>query len=220
MEKEIDHAYKNYWRRKKLLEAKPPKFPTVGYWLSDTLNPSEQLIYDVIKSRQSLLDFGAGDHRIKNKMTKAGFRGSYKTLDHSDEYQHDFSHLSEINEKFEAILFLDVIEHLPLQEGLKLLTELLDKLENDGYLVLQTPNALCIRNQKATDMTHLHIYNLKDLWAFLSAMGYEVSGYRLVFDSPGKRFRQKIFGFISKIITVLTGCDYADNILLIAKKKA
>ena len=211
--------YKNYWQRKELLSSQTPGFPTLKHWLSEELNPTEEHIFSHIGEAKRLLDFGAGNLTIKNKFIKRGFKGEYLSLDHGQEFQHDYKNLQEVQGLFDGILFLDVIEHLPLEEGLELLVSLLEKLSPGGKLILQTPNGRCIRNQLATDMTHKHIYNLKDLWAFSEAMGFPSKGYRVVFHPKKNNLKNRILGFGSKwVTTYLLGCDYADNILLICKK--
>ena len=96
MGKELDIAYINYWRRKELIDKHCPQFKTIRYWRSSEMNPAEKLVFDVVKSRRRILDFGAGDLRIKDKLHQAGFQGEYKTLDHSDEYQHDYATIDEV----------------------------------------------------------------------------------------------------------------------------
>lgn len=157
---------------------------------------------------------------MKNKLRCAGYKGDYQTQDTGGEYHYDYGSLSEINEKYGAVLCLDVLEHLTLQDGLKMLDSLITLLAGDGVLVVQTPNARCIRNPLSTDMTHLHCYSLSDLWAYLTACGLNVRGYRVVFG-PRPRSPFGLLRFLASayIATRTLGCDYADNILLLAQKK-
>jgi hypothetical protein len=69
-------------------------------------------------------------------------------------------------------------------------------------------------------MTHLHCYNLTDLWAYLTSLGLVVEGYRIAFRGPSLSLFERL-RFLSGayVTTRLLGCDYADNILLIARKK-
>jgi hypothetical protein len=72
------------------------------------------------------------------------------------------------------------------------------------------------------DMTHLHLYNLPDLWAFVTALGCRASGRRVVFGAgrrPGLWARG--LGLLGRFVTTrLLGCDYADNIALVARRPA
>jgi len=214
-----DLVYLNYWKRKDLKANSLPKFTLVNYWQSDWLNEAEEIIFEQIKRKSSVLDVGAGNLRVKSKLQKFGFRGEYHTQDVGNEYQYTYSNIDRIDRKYSAILCLDVIEHLALKDGLLLVHKLIGLLETDGVLILQTPNARCVRNPIISDMTHLHCYNLSDLWAYLTALGLKVDGYRVVFAIKPQSWFQKLAGIIPKyIITRLLGLDYADNIMAIAHK--
>jgi hypothetical protein len=168
-----------------------------------------------------VLDVGAGDLRTMLKFQQAGYSGKYHTQDIGEEFTYTYKTLDEISNSYAAILCLDVIEHLQLPEGLSLLHRLVDLLEIDGMIVIQTPNARCIRNPLAWDITHVHCYNINDLWAYLTCMGLQVEGYRVVFDVKSISWTQQIYKLMSRyIITRILGLDYADNIVLIATKPA
>ena len=86
---------------------------------------------------------------------------------------------------------------------------------------METPNSRCVRNPLGWDMTHLHCYNAQDLWAYLSQLDLDVRGYRVVFNQPTKNpFKTLRFAASTFVISRILGTDYADNILLIAQRKA
>jgi hypothetical protein len=215
----LEPTYRDFWRRKKLLAGNVPRFPISRWWESDELSDIERIYFDAIKESHSLLDFGAGDLRVFHKLKKAGYAGDYHTLDIGTEYSYTYGDLSEIKTRYEAILCLDVIEHMPLREGLALIDKLTELLLPGGTLILQTPNAQCIRNPWAWDMTHLHCYNITDLWAYLKTFAFDVKGYRIITKPPLRMptdFLRHLFS--AYFITRVLRCDYADNIALIAKK--
>ncbi len=181
METSENQVFKNYWLRKRQLESSIPHFPVVKWYRSEDLCDIEKIYFETIKNCPSILDVGAGDLRLKIKLESAGFTGEYHTQDISSEYSHTYTQLSEIDRKYNAILCLDVIEHMPLQEGLAMIRKMKSLLTSKGVLILQTPNARCVRNPMAWDMTHIHCYNLPDLWAYLTAEGFQATGYRVVF---------------------------------------
>jgi hypothetical protein len=214
-------AFRNYWRRKKLLERGAPHFPVCRWWPSADLCESERIYFDSVKGASSLLDVGAGDLRIKAKFRSAGYRGEYHTVDVGREHSHTYRDLAEVSRRYAAILLLDVIEHLPLSEGVAMLEGLVELLDGGGTLVVVMPNARCIRNPFALDMTHLHCYNINDLWAYLTSLGLETQGWRIVFGPPPSGPLQRVKLLAAAYVTSrVSGCDYADGIALIARKPA
>ena len=215
-----DLAYKDYWQRKKLLSAgSVPHFPVRRWWRSDTLCEIERVYYDALRPAARLLDVGAGDLRVKQKFEAAGFQGEYHTQDIGTEFQHTYTDLAQVTSPYDAILCLDVIEHLPLEPGLGLVVRLTELLTPGGVLIVQTPNARCVRHPLSWDMTHLHVYNLPDLWAFCRTLGLEAEGFRVVFtNGPGSGLLAKATGLVGRTLTRLLGCDYTDNIALLARK--
>ena len=153
------------------------------------------------------------------KFQQASYSGKYHTQDIGEEFTYTYKSLDEIKHKYAVILCLDVIEHLQLLEGLTLIHRLVNLLETGGIIVIQTPNARCIRNPLSWDMTHLHCYNINDLWSYLTCMELQVEGYRVVFGAKKRSWTQQISNLLSSyIITRFMGLDYADNIVLIATK--
>lgn len=212
-------VYFNYWKTKKLLQSEIPKFPVLKWWFSQELCELEQVIFSKLENKSTVLDVGAGDLRIMQKFKKAGYSDIYHTQDIGEEFKYTYTTLDEIRYQYSAILCLDVIEHLQLQEGLSLIHKLINLLAPDGVLFIQTPNGRCIRSPLASDMTHLHCYNINDLWAYLTCMGLEVEGYRSVFEAERETWKQRILNLVTRyIITRILGLDYADNIILIAYK--
>lgn len=213
-------AYRSYWKRKSLISSGPPHFGVVRWWPSDCLCPSEEWIFEKSKNAKRLLDYGAGDLKYRSKFLAAGFRGNYLSFDIGCEFPYDFQSQSSIDGQFDTILCLDVIEHMPLEEGLELIDWLIKRLNPGGNLIIQTPNARCIRNPYSWDMTHVHSYNATDLWSWLAVMGLEVELRRVRFSKSqltvAQKFKEKLADYV---ITQLIGADYADNLLISACKK-
>jgi 2-polyprenyl-3-methyl-5-hydroxy-6-metoxy-1,4-benzoquinol methylase len=215
----MSDLYSNYWKRKEILKTQIPHFPVLKFFISSGLSPIEKKYWSVVKDAQSILDFGAGDLWMMKKLQAHGYKGVYETLDVADGFDYTYKTLDQVKKKFDVIICLDVLEHMPLNDGLGLLQGLVALLNKGGTLILQTPNARCIRHPLSWDMTHVHCYNLPDLWAYLSSMDLKVEGMRVVFTPEKIGFWKKLQNLIGQIIiTKFLGSDYADNIALLARK--
>jgi Methyltransferase domain len=217
--RDVDLAYKHYWKRKQLLAGELPDFPVRRWWREAGLSEIERIYFETISDAPSLLDVGAGSLKAMGKLRDAGYRGEYHTQDIGSEYSYDYESLDEIQRTYGAILCFDVLEHLPLHDGLAMIKRLVDLLDLGGVLIIQTPNARCVRHPLAWDMTHLHCYNVVDLWAHLTTLGLEAGGYRIVFGrAPRSPIGKLRFAMGAYFVTRWLGCDYADNIAVIARK--
>lgn len=213
-------AYLNYWKRKELLK-RPLHFPVRRWWATDGLCDIERVYFDTVRSAASLLDVGAGDLRVRRKLLAAGFAGNYDAQDIGDEFRYTYRTLDEVSCRYDAVLCLDVLEHLRLEDGLGLVHRLVGMLNPGGVLIVQTPNGRCVRHPLGWDMTHVHVYNLPDLWAYARALGLDADGYRVWFAperlAPAAWVRATATRFVAAPVL---GCDYADNLALIARKPA
>ncbi len=214
-----DPAYDKYWQRKKLLMAGAPDFPVRWWWHDEAqLCDIEQVYLDAVRHAANLLDVGAGDLRMMRRLQRAGFAGRYDTQDIGIEHSYTFQSVDDVTSTYDAILCLDVIEHLPLRDGLALLLRLVDLLRPGGTLVVQTPNAHCIRAPLGWDMTHLHCYSAQDLWAFFTSCGLSTQAWRVVFRTEQVSVASRFRFLLERVTTRILRCDYADNIAVIATK--
>jgi len=172
------------------------------WWETDHLCEIEQIYFDAIRTSPSVLDVGAGDLRIMGKLKRAGYAGDYHTQDVGTEGAYTYRDLDEIRRSYGAILCLDVIEHLALREGLTLIRKMISLLQGGGVLVLQTPNASYIPDPRS-----------------LTCEGLDTTAYRVVLRDPNPgpivSTRMAITAYVKRRVL---GCDYANNIAVIARK--
>ena len=68
-------------------------------------------------------------------------------------------------------------------------------------------------------MTHLHVYNAGDLWAWLTCEGLEARIYRVALRerNPGPILAARL-AITDYVKLRILGCDFANNIAAIARK--
>lgn len=217
---EVDKWYRNYWARyqERLKLNVTLRAPCVSSSQDSALNEIQQIIFDRTKNASRILDFGAGDNRLKRKFLEAGFRGRYETLDFADSDDHTYSSLSQVTGTFDAIFCLEVIEHMSLNEYVDLMDEFVRLLNPGGSIVISTPNALCVVPMWSLDTGHIQQYPLNDLAADFVVRGLHIEAFR-VWHGPWPRgIRKRLRVFVMRGLCYLLTVDYAHCIALIGKK--
>lgn len=215
-----DRWYENYWKRfnarENIIKTIRPKC-LFWYW-SETLNEVEDMIFNKSKGLSRILDFGAGDCRLKVKFQAAGYKGNYDTLDVSKEHRHEYSSISEVSSLYDAIFCFEVIEHMTLNEYVNLMEEFDRILRPGGLLAISTPNPACVISMWSQDAGHKQQYPLPDLAADFVIHGYAIEAFRTRFSERPKNFRDRVRFFIQKLLCYLLGVDYANGIVVIGNK--
>jgi hypothetical protein len=171
-----------------------------------------------MKGVSRILDFGSGDQALRKKFFEAGYTGSYETYDVSPEFPTTWSSPSEIEGPFGAVICLEVIEHLPLAEGLALREKLLSWVAPGGWLILSTSNPACVLSPFSRDETHLHLYPLHDLltWVMGAGLAVEARRIKLLPDRMTLITRGRLLA--QRILCYLIGADRADGIMILAHR--
>jgi SAM-dependent methyltransferase len=152
---------------------------------------------------KNLLDFGCGIGRLCQVARQYGIRvtgiepdanareNAYRTAKlRAYRSLSDLRH-AEPNAKFDIVTMWDVIEHL--REPWKDLKELSTMLQPDGWLLLSTPNAACLRArvererwENMVNPTHFYYFTRKSLEAALRRGGFrEVGELQFSIRYPG-----------------------------------
>jgi hypothetical protein len=216
-DREQDLVYLNYWKRKQL-SRNPPPFPIRRHWWDvEDLSEAHEVIYAAIKTAATVLDVGAGDMRFMRLVRQRGFTGNYDTLDIGHEHEYTYSDLNEVARKYDAVVCMDVLEHLELASGIAFLHRLLSLVQPGGVLAIQTANANFHRHPLAWDMTHVHAYNPVDLWTYLTALGTETTVYRVRFGHPPAELRQRAHEWVRSWIASELYLDYCENLMAIVR---
>lgn len=118
---------------------------------------------------------------LKDYLTKYGFRGQYVGVDNDPAVEPDYYDLLDIPDqhlRFDAIVMLNTIEHVPSSVFLKWVAKAADLLVAGGGVIILTPNTLY--PDIHCDFTHIQFYPLIDLLCVLKAFGFsEIHGFRM-----------------------------------------
>lgn len=131
-------------------------------------------------NNKKILDVGCSNGEFFLFLKKKGinFDGIGYDVDRSIAKVIDFPlyhDLRKINEKFDIITMFEVIEHMYLDELIKLIKKLKKLLKRDGILIISTRNIASLRESWEFwyDITHLKPYPYKDLISVLSFFGFK-----------------------------------------------
>jgi len=218
----LPNLFSSYWNRMKFREEFHliSKIPCYRWYWDDEFNEVEKIVWETTKSDQSILDFGSGDNRLRNKFLGQSFSGEYKTFDLSQEYPHDFATIEEISGQFDSIFLFEVIEHMDLDTFSSTIAGLERCLKPRGKFIISTPNPACIYPMWARDMTHIQQYPQQDLWTYFRALGYSCQIFRVVFLPKKQKILDNLRFLMKRAICYVLGVDYADGSLLVAKKES
>ena len=163
-----------------------------------------------------LLDVGAGERGMEDKIVAKHDAVVYKSMDIDRHLPHDYYSLDDIDEQFDLVLLLDVIEHLALEDGVKMLQRINELLIDGGNLIINTPN-IFNPNRFWLDATHKVAYSYEELGGILLSQRFDVVEiYRTYNDSFPKYFLRLTLCYpLHRILNV----DFAKSILILARKK-
>jgi SAM-dependent methyltransferase len=126
-----------------------------------------------------VLDVGAGDRRAGERLKGL----DYLSCDVDPAGGHDFASVDDAPGDLDGALLFEVIEHLPLEDGLVLLRGIHDRLRPGGTLIVTTPN---IAHPWAylRDATHVTPYAHDELAGVLALAGFEVVDLFRLYHAP------------------------------------
>ncbi|MHB1004347.1 MAG: class I SAM-dependent methyltransferase [Chloroflexota bacterium] len=134
-----------------------------------------------------VLDLGCGYGRYVRACSEAGYsrvigidisaqqvRYARETLGLANVVQADaFGYLTDHQGEYDAVLLLDVLEHLELEPSLALLRMVRTAMREGGVLVVQTPNALApLSPHRYQDVTHHRAYSTRSMSQSLAMTGF------------------------------------------------
>lgn len=189
------------------------KYPEV--WDIPLIKKRSHLLRGILRDGMKLLDIGAGMKGMKTEIENLGINLVYKSMDVDRGNVHDFYEVDAIQEKFDAIIMFEVIEHMSLQEGLDLMKKLYSNTNERGIIVLSTPN-IFNPARYMRDATHQTFYAYDELCGLLNIAGFEIKNVYRSYNDAFHRYLLKIYllGWLFRFL----GIDYAYSIFVVGEK--
>lgn len=176
-------------------------------------------IIEEIPDDSKLLEIGAHTKNLPEYLADKEI--DYFSMDTDRTYDHDFYSIDDIDETFQTIVMIDVIEHMSLKEFLVYLDEIRGLLDDKGTLMIQLPNIFALGSNQFYDATHKQHWPFYDLYAVLRHFGFKsIDIYRLDNIQRDGLFMSNIQYFFRKTFAIWFGndVDFAPNLLTIARR--
>lgn len=189
------------------------RYPDI--WDLKILRKRFPLMVRSIRDGEKVLDIGASNRNLQERLKRHFPNLVYKSMDIDREQYHDFYSLEEIREPFDVIFLFEVIEHLDLDEGIRLLKSSYDLLTPGGRLILTTPN-IFNPNRFWRDATHRVAYCYDELGGILLAQGFEIREMYRTYSDAFHRYLFRVY--VMAPLHRYLGIDFTKSILVVAEK--
>jgi SAM-dependent methyltransferase len=169
----------------------------------------------LFRNGDKILDIGASTRDLEKRIKKHFPQIIYKSMDIDREVEHNYYSLDEIKEGFDVILLFEVIEHLDLEEGVKMLGKIHSLLKEGGYLILSTPNTFN-PGRFWRDATHRVAYCYDELGGLLLGQNFKIRGMYRTYNDAFHRYLFRVY--IMSLLHRYLGIDFAKSIIIVAEK--
>lgn len=195
-----DVAWSDLYRRRREVNARYPSVFSLPK-VRRAIRLAEPALADGVR----ILEVGAGEHGRGRRLAEGLRNATCISVDPDPAGNPDHSRVEEVDGTFDLVLALELIEHLPLGEGLELLRQIRARLAPGGMLLLSTPNVFC-PGRFLRDATHITPFAWDELGGVLLLAGFRLEGlYRVVPGSLLRRFRHALVSPLGRAL----GIDHA-----------
>jgi SAM-dependent methyltransferase len=185
-------------------------------WDIKILRKRFPLMVKTIQDGEKVLDIGASNRNLQDRLRRHFPKLIYKSMDIDREQFHDFYNLEEIQEFFDVVFLFEVIEHLNLEEGVRLLKKIYNLLNGGGRLILTTPNVFN-PSRFWRDATHQVAYCYDELGGLLLSQGFQIKTMYRTYSDAFHRYLFRLY--VMAPLHRYLGIDFAKSILVVAEKK-
>lgn len=189
------------------------RYPEI--WHLTILRKRFPLMLRNIRNGEKVLDIGASDRNLEGRLKKYYPNLIYQSMDIDQTQLHDYYRLEDIQGKFHVVFLFEVIEHLSLEEGIKMLGKIYGLLEKGGRLLLTTPN-IFNPSRYWRDATHRQAYCYDELGGILISQGFEIREMYRTYSDAFHRYLFRVY--VMAPLHRYLGIDFAKSILIVAVK--
>lgn len=175
---------------------------------------SAQLLKKSLTGCHSLLDVGAGDRGYQEVLKKIGLNLVYRSADQAEGF-HDYKDFFVVEDSFDAILMLELVEHVSSDIGIQFISKAFSLLNPGGVLILSTPNADHPNRVWAIELTHVRPWPIPDLYAVLKMVGFSEVEITRQYCRTWKR---RLLSPLSKFLHTVMDLDHAQTTICVARK--
>jgi len=184
-------------------------------WNLKILRKGLPLILGILREGERVLDIGASSRDLEGRLKCHYPNLIYKSMDVDKEGTHDFYNLETIQESFNVIFLFEVIEHLELEEGMKVLKRIHELLKEGGRVLITTPNVFN-PGRFWRDATHKVAYCYDELGGILLANQFQVKAIYRTYNDAFLYYILRVY--LMAPLHRYLGIDFAKSILVLAEK--
>ena len=160
-----------------------------------------------------VLEAGAGDRRMKERLEAAAPGLVYRSADPDPTFPHDWKDVADARGPFDLVFAFELVEHLGAEDALEFLRRCRALCAPGGRVLIGTPDVFT-PGRWHRDAGHRTPFSPWELGAFLEEAGFEVEEVHRAWNgSLGERIlRRVLLGWLHR----LTGADYAHSVVVTA----
>jgi 2-polyprenyl-3-methyl-5-hydroxy-6-metoxy-1,4-benzoquinol methylase len=163
-----------------------------------------------------VLEAGAGDRRMKERVEAAAPGVEYRSADPDPSRPHDWRSVEEAVGPFDLVFALELVEHFPPEGALAFLRRAHALLRPGGRLVLGTPDVFT-PGRWHRDAGHVTPFSPWELGGFAGEAGFRVESLHRAWNGTlaGRLLHRVLLGWVHR----LTGSDFAHSVVLVASRE-
>lgn len=172
------------------------------------------VLYGLLEGGESVLDVGSGDATRRERIARRFPEVSYVSVDPDREAHADHVALDTVRASFDLAVSFEVLEHLPPEDGIALLTATRSKLRPGGRMIVSVP-ATHTPGRWLRDCTHVTPWAHDELGGALILAGFALESLHRSYPGPALRrvWRRTVLGPLGHMF----GIDYAHSVIAVGR---